>query len=61
MFRRSQTTVIEKSALTIHDIRIAIEYGGELRLIYFLHDAADRVGGRQEIARIQETHIIAVK
>ena len=61
MFRRRQTAVTEETALTIHDIRITVEYSGKLRLIYFLHNAANRVGNGQEITRIQETHIIAVE
>ena len=61
MFRRRQTAVTEETALTIHDIRITVEYSGKLRLIYFLHNAANRVGNGQEIACIQKSYIITIE
>lgn len=56
---RGQSTVTEKTALRVDDIRVAVEYGWSIG--HLLDDTADSIWCRQEVASIEETDIVAIE
>ena len=61
MLWRYQTTVMQKTTLTIHNVSITIEDGRQLCLVDLSDNTAHSVSCRQEVSRIQETHIITIQ
>ena len=67
LFRWTQTTVVQKMPLPVDDVRIAIKHGRFLTMGTVpvvrngLSDAGDGIGGREEIACVQEAHIVAIE
>ena len=51
--------MMEEIAAGIDDISIAIENGGKLTIDHFCY-ARDDIGGREEVASVEETDIITI-
>ena len=61
MLWRCQTTVMQKTTLTIHNVSITIEHGRQLCLVDLSDNTAHSVSSRQEVTSIQETDIITIE